>query len=71
LPEGRGITGGEIVARLREAESIRITESTLRRHVMPALAKSCGVKNHRSKGGYFIAGQPGAAECAPAPPHRV
>lgn len=51
-PSGRGITGKQIVTNLKKL-AIELKESTLRRHVLPKLAKHFRVKNQRSRGGYY------------------
>jgi hypothetical protein len=49
---GEGMPGKEIVAALKKMH-IEITEVYFRRHVVPVLREH-GVRNHRSRGGYYI-----------------
>jgi hypothetical protein len=52
-PSGRGISGKGIIGQLKK-RGVEITESSLRRHILPKLMKSHSVVNHRAAGGYFI-----------------
>lgn len=51
-PRGQGMVGKEILQKLR-IKRITIKESTLRKHILPKLAK-LGVVNHPSAGGYLF-----------------
>lgn len=51
-PKGKGIQGKEIISALR-TQRIKLQESTLRRHILPRLKAHCGIRNERSRGGYF------------------
>jgi hypothetical protein len=52
-PKGAGLSGKEIVARLKRF-GIDVTESTLRRHVIPQVKSVAGVRNSPSRGGYHL-----------------
>jgi hypothetical protein len=49
---GQGMVGKEIIAALKK-KHINISAPYFRRHIVPELKKH-GVRNHRSRGGYYI-----------------
>lgn len=49
---GEGVGAKAILAALKK-EGIDMAEATFRRHIVPEL-KAAGVKNHRSRGGYYL-----------------
>jgi hypothetical protein len=46
-------TGKQIVAELKR-KHIHLSESTLRRHILPRLMRISGVRNDRDKRGYYV-----------------
>jgi hypothetical protein len=53
LPKGKGIAGKEIIGKLKK-QRIALSESTLRKHIIPKLKTDYKVENDRSAGGYLI-----------------
>jgi hypothetical protein len=52
-PQGKGLTGKEIVVALRK-KGIEIADATLRRHCLPKLKELYRIENTPSRGGYHL-----------------